>query len=165
LLVVARRRRHDREIAGLILGGAAGLGFAALESTGYAFTAFLQSVLQHEGALGPAVEITLLRGALSPVGHGTWTALLASVLFREGMAARFRLNRYVVGAFLLVVVLHGLWDGLPGGLEFMLPLGIGLPAGQTIVAIVSLVLLRRRWVEAVRTEEAAGRVPLAAAAT
>jgi RsiW-degrading membrane proteinase PrsW (M82 family) len=149
VLVVARSRRHDREIDGLILGAAAGMGFAALESTGYAFTAFLVS----RGSLSDTVAITLLRGVLSPVGHGTWTALLASVLFREGAAASFRLNRKVVGAYLLVVVLHGLWDGLPDAVSFMLPLGVSLPAGQTIVGIVSLVLLRRRWVEAVRMLE------------
>jgi RsiW-degrading membrane proteinase PrsW (M82 family) len=40
VLVVARHRRHDMEPDGLILGGAAGMGFAALESTGYAFSAF-----------------------------------------------------------------------------------------------------------------------------
>jgi len=151
ILVVARRRRHDREIDGLILGAAAGMGFAALESTGYAFTAFLESIAQHQGALGPTVAITLLRGALAPVGHGTWTALLASVLFREGMATNFRINRAVIGAFLLVVVLHGLWDGLPDIVEIGLPFGISLPAGQTLVAIVSLVLLRRRWDESVAT--------------
>ncbi|HZQ98141.1 MAG TPA: PrsW family glutamic-type intramembrane protease [Chloroflexota bacterium] len=151
VLVVARSRRHDREIDGLILGAAAGMGFAALESTGYAFTAFLAS----RGSLSDAVAITLLRGVLSPVGHGTWTALLASVLFREGAATSFRLNRKVVGAYLLVVALHGLWDGLPDAVSFMLPLGVSLPAGQTIVGIVSLVLLRRRWVEAVRMLEQA----------
>jgi RsiW-degrading membrane proteinase PrsW (M82 family) len=149
ILVVARRRRHDREIDGLILGAAAGMGFAALESTGYAFTAFLAS----RGSLSATVGITLLRGVLAPVGHGTWTALLASVLFREGMPTHFRVNRAVVGAFLLVVLLHGLWDGLPDAIVLALPLGISLPIGQTIVAVVSLVLLRRRWVEAVHLLE------------
>jgi len=108
VLVVARRLRHDAELDGLILGAAAGMGFAALESAGYAFTA-------------------LLRGVLAPVGHGTWTALLAGVLFRESGARRFRLDRAVVGAFLTVVLLHGLWDGLPASLEVVLPLGVGLP--------------------------------------
>src|SRR5581483_4794612 len=135
VLVVARSRRHDREIDGLILGAAAGMGFAALESTGYAFTAFLAS----RGSLSDAVAITLLAG----------------VLFREGAATSFRLNRKVVGAYLLVVALHGLWDGLPDAVSFMLPLGVRLPAGPTIVGIVSLVLLRRRWVEAVRMLEQA----------
>jgi len=44
VLVVARRRRHGEELDGLILGAAAGMGLAALESTGYAFTTFLSLV-------------------------------------------------------------------------------------------------------------------------
>jgi RsiW-degrading membrane proteinase PrsW (M82 family) len=151
VLVVARHRRHDQEMDGLLLGAAAGMGFAALESTGYAFTAFLES----QGSLSTTVAITLLRGVLAPVGHGTWTALLASVLFREGSATRFRLDRAVLGAYTTVVVLHGLWDGLPGWLQIMLPIGIGLPVGQTLVAVVSIALLVRRYREAV------GRAPAA----
>jgi RsiW-degrading membrane proteinase PrsW (M82 family) len=151
VLVVARWRRHDSLLDGMVLGAAAGMGFAALESTGYAFTAFLLS----HGSLSETVGVTLLRGLLAPVGHGTWTALLAGMLFRESSARRFRLDRAVVGAFVTVVLLHGLWDGLPTSLELVLPLGIGLPLGQTLVALVGLVLLWRRWREAVRRQAAA----------
>src|ERR671935_2424549 len=91
VLVVARHHRHDSEIDGVLLGGAAGMGFAALESSGYVFTAFVDS----GGSLSALVLVTLLRGLLSPVGHGTWTAILASVLFREGRPASFRLDRAV----------------------------------------------------------------------
>ncbi len=34
VMVIARRRQHDSEMDGLILGAAAGMGFAALESMG-----------------------------------------------------------------------------------------------------------------------------------
>src|SRR5579859_5743684 len=101
VLVVARHHRHDSEIDGVILGGAAGMGFAALESTGYVFTAFVQS----GGSLSALVVVTLLRGLLAPVGHGTWTAILASVMFREAQGDRFRINGAVIGAYLTVVVL------------------------------------------------------------
>ena len=47
VLAIARHRRHDSEMDGLILGGAAGMGFAALESNGYAFTAFLDEPWEH----------------------------------------------------------------------------------------------------------------------
>jgi RsiW-degrading membrane proteinase PrsW (M82 family) len=150
VLVVARHRRHDREMDGLLLGAAAGMGFAALESTGYTFTAFLAS----GGSISAIVAITILRGLLAPVGHGTWTALLTSAMFREGSATRFRVNGAVLAAYATVVVLHGLWDGLPGWLQIMLPIGIGLPAGQTAVALVGIGLLVRRYREAVRREAA-----------
>jgi RsiW-degrading membrane proteinase PrsW (M82 family) len=67
VLVIARRMQHNAEMDGLILGAAAGMGFAALESMGYTFTAFLTS----GGSLTATVFVTMLRGILSPVGHGT----------------------------------------------------------------------------------------------
>src|SRR5690242_583498 len=126
VLVVARHHRHDAEIDGILLGGAAGMGFAALESSGYVFTAFVES----GGSLSDLVVVTLLRGLLSPVGHGTWTAILASVLFREGTSSRFRVNGAVIGAYATVVVLHGLWDGLPPLIEAITGSGTDVLIGQ-----------------------------------
>ena len=132
----------------MILGAAAGMGFAALESSGYVFTGFVQS----GGSLSALVLVTLLRGLLSPVGHGTWTAILASVLFREGMPNRFRINRSVLGAYLSVVVLHGLWDGVPQLLTVIAGPGLDVFLAQGAVGVAGLVILWRRWREAVRRE-------------
>jgi RsiW-degrading membrane proteinase PrsW (M82 family) len=141
VLVVARHRRHNRELDGLILGAAAGMGFAALESMGYAFTAFLQS----NGSLSSTVGVTLLRGILSPLGHGTWTAILASVLFRESKERRFRIDWQVIGTYLLVVVLHGLWDGLPAVLSALVGPGIDVFIGQLVIGAIGLFILWLRW--------------------
>jgi RsiW-degrading membrane proteinase PrsW (M82 family) len=146
VLVVARRRGHDSEIDGLILGAAAGMGFAALESSGYAFSAFLRD----QGSLSATVGVTLLRGILSPLGHGTWTAILAAVLFRESKAGRFRINRSVVAAYLTVVILHGLWDGLPTVLSKVVPSGLDVLIAQVAIGIVGLFILWRRWREGAR---------------
>ena len=146
VLVVARRRRHDMELDGLILGAAAGMGFAALESTGYAFSAFMRS----GGSLSATVFVTLLRGILSPLGHGTWTAILASVLFREGKETRFRINWKVLGAYGIVVVLHGLWDGLPNVISALLSPGVDVFVGQAVVGGLGLFILWRRWREGER---------------
>jgi RsiW-degrading membrane proteinase PrsW (M82 family) len=148
VLVVARRRRHDSELDGLILGAAAGMGFAALESNGYAFSAFLQS----NGNLSTTVGVTLLRGLLSPLGHGTWTALLAAVLFRESREGRFRINLKVIGAYLTVVILHGLWDAIPAALSAVTVAGIDVLIGQVAVGALGLGILWRRWREAVRLQ-------------
>jgi RsiW-degrading membrane proteinase PrsW (M82 family) len=148
VLIIARHRRHDAELDGLILGAAAGMGFASMESSGYAFVAFLSS----GGNLSLAVGVTLLRGILSPVGHGTWTAILASVLFRESAAGRFRINGKVLGAYLTVVILHGLWDGLPGVVSAVLSPGLDVFIGQAIVGGVSIFVLWRRWSEAQRLQ-------------
>ncbi len=146
VLVIARRRRHDSELAGILLGAAAGMGFAAFESAGYAFTAFLRS----GGSASAAVGVTLLRGIFSPLGHGTWTAMFASVLFRESMPRRFRINRAVIGAYLLVVLLHGLWDGLPGFLAMLVSSGVDILLAQLAIGAAGLYVLWRRWREASR---------------
>jgi RsiW-degrading membrane proteinase PrsW (M82 family) len=148
VFVIARRLRHDSEMDGLILGAAAGMGFAALESMGYSFTAFLAS----GGSLSQTVGVTLLRGILSPVGHGTWTAILASVLFRESRAGHFRINFKVIGAYLLVSVLHGLWDLLPAVISSIVGSGPDVFIGQALVGGTGLFILWLRWREARRLQ-------------
>jgi protease PrsW len=148
VLIIVRHRPHDSELDGLLLGAAAGMGFAALESTGYTFVAFLQS----RGSLSATVGLMLLRGFLSPAGHGTWTAIFASVLFRESRPGHFHINRSVVAAYLGVSVLHGLWDGLPGLLTTLVMPGPDVLLAELILAVVSLLILSRRWREAVRRE-------------
>ncbi len=78
VMFLARRWNHSSEMDGLLLGGAVGMGFAALESTGYAFTALLLS----HGLITSSIVETVIRGLLAPFGHGTWTAILGAVLFR-----------------------------------------------------------------------------------
>jgi RsiW-degrading membrane proteinase PrsW (M82 family) len=146
--VIARHWQHDVEMDGLILGAAAGMGFAAFESSGYAFTAFLQS----GGSLSTTVAVTLLRGFLAPFGHGTWTAIMASVLFRESRQGHFRLNLKVIGAYLIVSILHSLWDVLPGLIASLLGSGPDVVVGQAVIGFTGLFILVRRWREARRLQ-------------
>lgn len=148
VLVIARHRGHDSELDGIILGVAAGMGFAALESMGYAFTSLLES----GGSISFTVGVTLLRGVLSPLGHGTWTAILVGVLFRESTAGHFHINRKVIGAYLTVVILHGLWDGLPGVVGIVTGSGLDVFISQSVIGLTGLVILWRRWTEAVRLQ-------------
>ena len=104
---------------GIIFGAAAGMGFAAFESMGYGFTFLLQS----RGNLDVLGEVLLTRGLLSPLGHGTWAAIVAGVLWRERREGRFRVNGAVLRAFFGVVMLHGLWDWTASAI----PIGIALP--------------------------------------
>jgi RsiW-degrading membrane proteinase PrsW (M82 family) len=112
LWLLARRLPRYTMRDGTVLGAAVGFGFAAFESAGYAFNALFT-------AGGPSllnlVETEVLRGILAPVSHGLWTAILGGTLF--GVAARrgrLRLSRAVVGWYVLVALLHGLWTP-PGG--------------------------------------------------
>ncbi len=148
VIIISRRQRHDAEMDGLIIGAAVGMGFAAFESTGYAFTAFLAS----GGSLSQAVYVTLLRGILSPIGHGTWTAILAAVLFRETQNGRFRINLRVVGMYVLVSLLHGLWDGLPNVITAYLGSGLDVFVAEVIVGGGGLSILWLRWREAIRLQ-------------
>lgn len=143
VFLIARHRRYNSMLDGIILGSAAGMGFAAFESTGYAFTAFLQS----GGSLSQTVFITLLRGIASPVGHGTWTAILSSVLLKESVQGKFYITTQVIKAYLTVVILHGLWDGLPLVINFLFPSVYSVLIGQISLGIAGLYILRKRWEE------------------
>jgi RsiW-degrading membrane proteinase PrsW (M82 family) len=108
LWLLARRLPRYTMRDGIVLGAAVGLGFAALESSGYAFNALFTM----EGlSLLNLVETEVLRGLLTPVGHGLWTAILGGVLFRTAArTGRPRLTGALVGWYLLVALLHTLWD-------------------------------------------------------
>jgi protease PrsW len=112
LWVVALRLPRYTMRDGIVLGATVGLGFAALESAGYAFTAlFTMQGL----SLPNLVETQVLRGVLTPIGHGLWTAVLGGVLFRAAApAGRLRLSGGVVGWYVVVSLLHGLWDASRG---------------------------------------------------
>ena len=108
LWLLARRLARYTVRDGIVLGAAVGFGFAALESAGYAFNALFTS-----GGLSlvSLVETEVLRGVLAPVGHGLWTAILGGVLFRAAATrGRLRLTGAVVGWYVVVSLLHGLWD-------------------------------------------------------
>ncbi|HTE70825.1 MAG TPA: PrsW family glutamic-type intramembrane protease, partial [Actinomycetes bacterium] len=108
LWLLARRLPRYTMRDGIVLGAAVGFGFAALESAGYAFNALFTS---NGLSLLNLVETEVLRGILAPVGHGLWTAILGGALFATAAGGgRLRLSGAVVGFFLLVAVLHGLWD-------------------------------------------------------
>lgn len=115
LLVVARGLQRHTMRDGIVLGAAVGFGFAALESSGYAFT----SLLVRDGrtvalSLDSLVLTELLRGILAPVGHGLWTAILGGVLFSESRGGSLRLTGKVYATYLAVALLHALWDSMRG---------------------------------------------------
>ena len=131
VIFLARKIPHTSQMDGLLLGGAVGMGFAALESTGYAFTALLIS----HGHISASLTSTVLRGLLAPFGHGVWTGILGAMLFRESGPRHFRITVPVILAYLFVSALHALWDGLP----FTLVLTIG-PGSSVAVPVTSLIV-------------------------
>jgi RsiW-degrading membrane proteinase PrsW (M82 family) len=143
VLMIARHTRHTSMMSGIILGAAAGMGFAAFESNGYTFVQYLST----QGNLASIAEITVLRGLLAPIGHGTWTAILAGILFRQSAPGRFRFDVNVISAYLGVSLLHGLWNGVP-----MLLVAAGFTKGhvfavQMLIGALGLAILESLWRE------------------
>ncbi len=64
----------------------------------------------------------------------------------------FRITRAVVGTYLIVAILHRLWDGLPSVVGTFTGSGLDVFISQSLIGLVGLFLLWRRWREAVRLQ-------------
>ncbi len=140
-----RSRRLRSEIDGVILGAAAGAGFATLETTLYAITAYFNG-FQDGGGIAAVNQTLLLRGLLAIFGHVTWTAIVVGAVWRDRGQRSFRLTFGVLLAFAIAVVLHGLWDGVP-------------VVGMLVSALVGLWLIRFFLREAVSREKFGAMAP------
>jgi RsiW-degrading membrane proteinase PrsW (M82 family) len=100
-------RSRGRAVDGLVLGVAAGSGFAALETAGYGFVALLQV----HGQLVPVEGLLLTRALSSLGGHAAWTGLAAAAWFgiRGARKRWFGWVRFLA-TFAIVASLHALWD-------------------------------------------------------
>lgn len=139
--------RYRSEAAGIVLGVATAMGFAALETMGYGFVTLLQS----RGNLGALDEILLVRGLMSPAGHAAWTGLICAVLWRERQrAGHITVNVRVLVAFITAAVLHAFWDTFNSLKGPTLISFLSIELLSLLVALASLVLLIRRIREADR---------------
>jgi protease PrsW len=148
--------RYRSEAAGIVLGVATAMGFAALETMGYGFTSLLVS----KGNLGVLDEVLLLRGLTSPAGHAAWTGLVCAVLWRERLkVGHATFNWRVGGAFATAVILHASWDTFASMRSSTLVGFLSIELITLLIALLSLTLLIRRVREARRaTEVSGGRV-------
>jgi RsiW-degrading membrane proteinase PrsW (M82 family) len=124
-------RRFQAPGAGLLFGVASGMGFAALETMGYGLVALIES----RGQIGPAEDVLLIRGLLSPVGHAAWTGLVCAALWRRPLSWPT-----VAAAFATAVALHTLWDSTDSTL---LRTAIGVLSGALLVAQIHHARLAR----------------------
>ena len=146
------RWRYHHEADGLLFGMAAGMGFAALETMGYAMSSFIES----RGDISVLQQVLLIRGFLSPAGHAAWTGFVCALLWREReRTGEVTVNGKIIGAFLLVVVLHTLWNltnTIPTHTNLEITFNILM---NIVIAAASLVLILRRYVAARRATPAA----------
>jgi len=143
IMYMGWRYRHEAD--GLLFGLAAGMGFAALETMGYGLVSFFQS----KGDINVLQQVLLIRGFLSPAGHAAWTGFICAVLWREReRKGHIIINWSVISAFILAIILHALWDIINsiGGqttTQFIIVI-----FGNIIIAVASLTLMFRRYLEA-----------------
>ncbi len=146
-VIIFIRWQYRSEADGLLFGVACGMGFAALETMGYGLTTLIAS----RGDIGSFEEVLFIRGLLAPAGHAAWTGFVCAVLWRErNRKGRKVVNFTVVGAFIVAVILHSLWDiiysfGGPTVGQLVI-----VVIGNLAVAAVSLTLLFRRLRESRR---------------
>jgi protease PrsW len=114
-----RSRVVDQVFDGLLIGVAAGLGFATLENTIYFFTLFSQ------GNFDTLVFVFFLRFMISTLAHVSFGGLMGALLAR-GVFSHVRAGRFYAQAFFVTWFLHGLYDWL-------------LVINQTLYALVLLV--------------------------
>lgn len=122
LFTVLARRSRRLPSDGLVIGVASGMGFAALETMGYAFTALLSS----KGNIGDVEQTLFVRGLTAPAGHTAWTGLTAGALWALLASPGGKRLLEFLGTFLGAVILHTLWDTFSGMITF------------AILAVVSL---------------------------
>ncbi len=135
IVVVALGIRSFHVRDGMVLGATVGFGFAALESSGYALASlFVVQGGQLYLSLNSVVVTELIRGVLSPFGHGMWSAILGGAIFAAAARhGRLRLSATVLVAYLAVSVLHGAFDSI-NGIE-----------GYVVVSLIGLVPLVWLW--------------------
>jgi RsiW-degrading membrane proteinase PrsW (M82 family) len=132
------RRQFPTVMHGIVLGAAAGMGFAAFESMGYAFLALISTPGDINQSIAAMHETIRLRALLAPLGHGTWTAIVAAAMWRDRVEGRSPLTLNTLIAFTVAVLLHAAWDYVP---PVRLPL-IDLPLMLLVLGLIGLLILR-----------------------
>ena len=142
MVAVARAAKYKYKLNGLLVGAAVGVGFAAFESMGYALTFFTNgtiggtietiaserssdlSVAKSLGVLQGAdamLDVIVVRGILSPLGHIVWSAIAGCALWRVIKGREFKwqmlCDEKFIRLLLVPVFLHMVWNS-----PFQLPL-------------------------------------------
>lgn len=138
VVLLASATRYRWTLNGMCLGAAAGAGFAAFESAGYAMYALLSQGSIDDGIDGMLGSITT-RGLLAPLAHVVWTAITAGALWRVMRGQPFRwsflADRRCYAPLIAAMILHALWNSpLPLKIPFMLGY-VGLGVVAWIIAI------------------------------
>ena len=150
LLVLALAHRVTRG-GGIVIGIAAGTGFAVLETMGYGFAA----LLARNGGLGALDATLILRGILVPAGHVAWTgATCAALWYLVETSHKVRGVIALVAAYAGAIILHTAWDATASGALHLL---IGMISVGALLWLI--VAAHRRFVRRVAPAAGAGPAP------
>ncbi|MDR7000155.1 PrsW family intramembrane metalloprotease [Neobacillus niacini] len=132
VIYFVRNIKYRYILNGLLLGAAVGAGFAAFETAGYALRALLS------GSFHNLYTTILLRSILAPGGHVAWGALTGAAFCMVQGNKKSDLNMLLkpkfVRIFILVVLMHALWDTPVSGI---------FPVGQIILMLLSWFMVFR----------------------
>lgn len=150
LLVLALAHRVTRG-GGIVIGIAAGTGFAVLETMGYGFAA----LLARNGGLGALDATLILRGILVPAGHVAWTgAICAAPWYLVETSHKVRGVIALVAAYAGAIILHTAWDATASGALHLL---IGMISVGALLWLI--VAAHRRFVRRAAPATGAGPAP------
>lgn len=124
IFLVLRRRSPG---LGVVIGIAAGAGFAVLETMGYGFTALLTT----GGDVAVVDQTLMLRALLAPASHVAWTGIVAAALWRTAEVNKPYRWTLLIGAFLTAVALHSAWDATDS---------IAVEVGVAVISLAVLIL-------------------------
>jgi len=135
MLAVARAAKYKYKLNGLLVGAAVGVGFASFESMGYALSFFTNGTIggtidaivaertkdldmaRNVGVLQGAnamIEVIMVRGILSPLGHIVWSAIAGCALWRVIRDRVFEwkmlCDEKFIRLLLVPVFLHMVWN-------------------------------------------------------
>jgi RsiW-degrading membrane proteinase PrsW (M82 family) len=124
---------------GLFVGGAVGLGFAAIENVEYLTSGWEHPLLQLS-QLGTLTFVAASRTILTPLLHPIFTSLIGGILFWSARNGRYRLTVPLVGTYFAIVGVHSLWDSA-GASVSLLRDRVPLPALGGLGLLVLVVML------------------------
>ncbi len=148
--LILTRGKYRYGIQGILIGGAVGAGFAAIETSGYAMESAMKYALisytevasqysvDLEGALNAAysgiiqsdmMQTQLVRGLLAIGGHTVWAAFYGGAVAlakkgQEKLKAADALNPLTFMSLSVAILLHTFWNMNTEDLVYILPDGL-----------------------------------------
>ena len=111
------RKKYNYGLQGILIGGAVGVGFSAMESAGYALQIFdigIQNAMGTNIIIRSMADILVRRGVLAIGGHVVWAALyggaLALIKGKGKMSPKYFANSLFWLTFSAAFLLHTAWN-------------------------------------------------------